>query len=124
MISYRKKLFVLVSLASFYAVSSASALTVPTPSNMTQLPVPPIQNTQDVQYLAQGVLVWIFWGLIIFSVVMFLVGGYRYVTSGGDPEKVSGANKTLIYAAIAVVVALLAAGIPNIIASFFGVPSL
>jgi len=62
-----------------------------------------------------------FWGLLVLSVAMFLVGGYMYATASGDPEKVGRANKTLLYAAIAVVVALVARGIPLLIGTFFGV---
>lgn len=61
---------------------------------------------------------WLFWGLIVLSVAMFLVGGYRYVTSGGEAERVSSANRTLLYAAIGVVVALVAAGTPSLINNF------
>ena len=91
------------------------------PANPTFLPPQaPLTNVgRDVPLLAHVVVDWIFWGLIVIAVIMFLVGGYRYATSGGDPEKVSNANKTLRYAVIAVVVAILAAGVPALVASFF-----
>jgi hypothetical protein len=98
----------------------AHALTVPTPSGISQIPSPPIQNTNDITSFFCGIIVWIFWGLIVLSIVMFLVGGYRYVTAQGEPERVHNANRTLLYAAIAVVVALVAAGVPLIIDSFLG----
>ena len=63
---------------------------------------------------------WMFWGLIVFAVAMFLYGGYLYATSAGEAEKVGKANKTLLYAAIAIVVALVAQGVPHLIVDFLG----
>ena len=51
---------------------------------------------------------------------MILVGGYTYASSGGDPEKVGKATKTLLYASIGIVVALVAKGFPTLIGSFLG----
>ena len=78
-------------------------------------------NTQDVQNFLCAALVWMFWGLLVLSVAMFLAGGYIYATAAGDPEKVGKANKTLLYAAIAVAVALVAKVLPLLIGSFLGV---
>jgi hypothetical protein len=92
----------------------------PKPGGISTLPTPITSLTggNSVEGFLCGLVLWFFWGLIVLSVVMFLVGGYRYVTSGGDSEKVSSANKTLLYAAVAVVVALVAAGMPYIVNSF------
>ena len=49
---------------------------------------------------------------------MSLIAAYQYATSGGDPEKVGDASKRLLYAAIAVAVALIAQGVPYIVGSF------
>ena len=42
------------------------------------------------------------------SVVMLIVGGFRYVVSGGDSAGVEGAKNTILYAIIGIVVAFLA----------------
>jgi hypothetical protein len=78
-----------------------------------------ITNAQSVVNLFCDILGWMFWALIVLGVAMFLVGGYRYATAGGDAESVSKANKTLLYAAIAIVVGLVAGGVPTLIGSFF-----
>jgi TRAP-type C4-dicarboxylate transport system permease small subunit len=69
-----------------------------------------------------SVVNWLFYILIVFSVIMVLIAGFRYLTANGDPEKVSKATKTITYAAIAIVVALIAKGFPTLIGSFFQVP--
>ena len=66
----------------------------------------------------------LFWLLIAFSTVMIVVAAYKYLTSAGNSEKVSEATRTIIYAAVAVAVALLAREIPLIVGSFFGVSGL
>ena len=63
---------------------------------------------------------WIFWGLIVLTVVFVLVAAFRYLTAAGEPDKVKEAGNTLLYAAIAVVVALIAKGLPLIVSSFIG----
>lgn len=42
------------------------------------------------------------------SVIMLIVGGIRYVVSGGDQNAVQGAKNTIMYAIIGIVVAFLA----------------
>lgn len=93
-------------------ITAASAATAPTST---------ITSVSDITTLLCGILNWVFWGLIVVGIIMFLMGGYRYATSSGDPEGVSKANKTLLYAAIAIVVALVARGVPVFIGSIFGV---
>lgn len=42
------------------------------------------------------------------AVIMIIVGGFRYVTSNGDQNAVTGAKNTILYAIIGIVVAFLA----------------
>ncbi len=86
--------------------------------NTLSAPTNIITNAGDITALFCGALNWLFWGLIVLSIAMFLIGGYLYTTSGGDAEKVGKATKTLTYAAIGVVVALVASGVPYFIGSF------
>ncbi len=44
----------------------------------------------------------------IIAVIMIIVGGFRYVTSGGNQEAVSGAKRTIIYALVGLVIVALA----------------
>lgn len=62
-----------------------------------------------------------FWTLTFLTVVMVLVAAYQYLTSQGDPQKVGNATKTITWAAVAVIVALIAAVFPIIIGDIFGV---
>lgn len=94
--------------------------TIPTPPGLTGGLPTPITSATDASTVFCDLLAWVFWGVIVLAIVFALVGAYRYVTSSGDAEKVRSANRTLLYAAIAVVVALVAAGVPYIVSSFIG----
>jgi TRAP-type C4-dicarboxylate transport system permease small subunit len=49
----------------------------------------------------------------IICVIMLIIGGIRYATSGGDQAQVTGAKNTIMYAVIGLVVAILAYAIVN-----------
>ena len=44
----------------------------------------------------------------IVAVVMIIVGGFKYITSGGDSNKVGSAKNTILYAIIGLIVVALA----------------
>lgn len=44
----------------------------------------------------------------IVAVIMIIIGGFRYVTSGGKQESVTGAKNTILYAIIGLVIVALA----------------
>lgn len=53
------------------------------------------------------------------SVIMLIIGGIRYVVSGGDSGAVTGAKNTILYAVIGIVVALLAYALVNFVIGSF-----
>ena len=44
----------------------------------------------------------------IVSVIMIIVGGFRYIISGGDSSSVQGAKNTILYAIVGLVIVLFA----------------
>jgi cytochrome bd-type quinol oxidase subunit 2 len=60
-----------------------------------------------------------FWILISLSIVMVLWAAYLYVIAQEDTEKTNKARRTLTYAAVAIIVALLAKGFPDLVSSIF-----
>jgi hypothetical protein len=97
----------------FTASSALAQNTLTEPTNV-------ITSASDITALFCGILVWMFWGLLVLGVAMILIGGYTYATSNGETEKVSKATKTLTYAAIALVVAIVAKGVPSLVYSLLG----
>ena len=53
----------------------------------------------------------------IVAVIMLIVGGIRYVISGGDSKKVTDAKNTVLYAIIGLVICFLAFAIVNFVIS-------
>lgn len=62
----------------------------------------------------------LFWLLIVLATIFIIMAAFSYLTAGGDPEKIKTANQKVIYAAVAVVVAVLAKTIPSIVCGFIG----
>ncbi|HEX4104175.1 MAG TPA: hypothetical protein VHZ04_01705 [Candidatus Paceibacterota bacterium] len=119
--SHIKKYFYRFGSAIGMALSiSISAIAYAQSNGIQTAPTTIITNTTSVVNLFCAGLDWLFWGLIVLGVAMFLIGGYTYATAAGDSEKVSKATRTLTYAAIAIVVGLVARGVPTLIGSFFG----
>lgn len=55
------------------------------------------------------------------SVIMLIIGGLRYVLSGGDSTQVTNAKNTILYAVVGIIVAILAYAIVSfVITSFSG----
>lgn len=44
----------------------------------------------------------------IVAVVMIMIGGFKYITSGGDSNSVNGAKNTILYALVGLVIVALA----------------
>ncbi len=66
-------------------------------------------NVTNVLIVAVGVI----------SVIMIIVGGFRYVLSGGDSKNTTAAKDTILYAIIGLVVSLLAYSIANFVLKQF-----
>jgi hypothetical protein len=56
----------------------------------------------------------------ILAVVMVIIGGVKYTTSGGDQAAVTSAKNTILYGIIGLVIAILAYAIVNFVISKIG----
>ena len=53
------------------------------------------------------------------SVIMIVIGGLRYVISGGDAKQVQAAKNTILYALVGVIIAILAYAVVNFVSNTF-----
>ncbi len=53
------------------------------------------------------------------AVIMIVIGGLRYVISGGDATQVQSAKNTILYALVGIIVAILAYAAVNFVVSSF-----
>ena len=58
---------------------------------------------------------WVFAIFLAMSIIYIVLAAFQFVTGGGDPAQVSAARQKLIYAAVGIAIALLAAGFPVIL---------
>ncbi len=54
------------------------------------------------------------------SVIMIIIGGFRYVVSGGNSANVTAAKNTIMYALVGLIVAFLAFAIVNFVLGSIG----
>ncbi len=85
-------------------------------------PTPPVLQSLPAFkiFICTVIFAWFFTFLMVLAVIFVLVAAYKYLTAGGDPEKVKAASNILIYAAIAIIVALFARGLPLLVNSLIG----
>jgi len=60
----------------------------------------------------------------VLSVIMLIVGGVKYILSGGDQKKVSDAKNTLLYAIIGLIIAVLSFAIIRFVLNALGAGNL
>lgn len=71
-----------------------------------EVDVSPLPNIAAGSGKVQGILAIVFGVLGALSVLMVVIGGFRYVASQGDPQATAKAKGTIIYAVIGLVVAI------------------
>ncbi len=64
-----------------------------------------------------NVLMWI---IGVIAVIVIVMGGIRYTTSGGDSGSTKAARETILYAVIGIIVAIMAYAIVNFVVGNFG----
>ncbi|MFN7088340.1 MAG: hypothetical protein ACK4NX_00730 [Candidatus Paceibacteria bacterium] len=109
----KQKLLVL-SLTTFsllpgIVLAGLGDIPIPEPVDVTS-----IEAFYDVLVLIANV---IFTILMIVAVIMILLAAFYYLTASGEQTKLDKAKNTLIYAGVAIAVALIARGIPLLVRS-------
>ncbi len=83
-----------------------------------------VATIQGFQCLIGNVLIVALTGITLIGFVMFVVGAFTYMLSGGNAKGTETAKNTITYAVIGLVVALSAFIIINLISAFTGVKSI
>lgn len=77
----------------------------------------------DLSDFIVTILNWIIGAAGVVCVVMIIVGGYSYMTAGGDESKVKDASKTLTNAIIGLVICFIAVILVNYVLENFLTPN-
>ena len=103
-----------VSLIAMPAIAGAQG----NPPN--QIPSGGITSVQGIYDKLIVVSNWLFAFLLVFAVIFIIWAAWNYLTAAGDQNKVQKAKDGILYAIIAVAIAVLAKVIINVVANFFG----
>jgi cytochrome bd-type quinol oxidase subunit 2 len=101
---------------AFVTVCNASALTLQEGAQAAQCtgcPSDLFGNTGVFKQVTNTILYIV--GII--AVIMLIIGGIKYVVSGGDSKKVTDAKNTVLYAIIGLVICFLSFAIINFVIS-------
>lgn len=112
----------IVGIATVPVVPALAVVQCTSPANCAQTGVNNAGGTTqkttlpDVIKTVINIIVYILGAI---SVIMIIIGGVRYVVSGGDSSAVKGAKDTILYAIVGLVIALLAYAIVNFVIGQF-----
>ncbi|MBR2658426.1 hypothetical protein IKG28_01375 [Candidatus Saccharibacteria bacterium] len=104
----------LIGVMAVATVANASALTLQEGAQAAQCDGCPSDLFGDTGVFKQ-VTNTILYIVGIIAVIMLIIGGIRYVISGGDAKKVTDAKNTVLYAIIGLIIAFLAFAIVNFV---------
>ena len=79
-----------------------------------------VESVNDIYNLVVRIANWLQAFFFIIAAVFIILAAFGYLTAGGDDEKVKAAKQKLIYAIVAIVVAILAFAVKNVVAQFIG----
>lgn len=81
--------------------------------------MPSVTWTKDrIINVLDSFLNWITWIIFLLGILVMLWAAFKYMTAGGDDEKIKSAKKTLIWGLVGVGVAILAFGVWTLVQSF------
>lgn len=86
------------------------------------VPASPINEPSGIMNVIVGILRWVYTIFFVAAVLFLLFAAYNYLGAQGDPEKTKLSHSQLIWAAVAIAVALLSVGIVTIVRNFLEVP--
>ena len=95
---YRHIILIIVGVLVPFIINAAVSLT-------------PIISKTNIWDIIESVIDFVFTISIPIAGIMLLIAGYFFITSAGDPEKITAAKKLILYITIGLLVVLLAKGL-------------
>ncbi|MFH1161724.1 MAG: pilin [Candidatus Jorgensenbacteria bacterium] len=115
-----RSVWVAIGVAALLPLLASAVVTNAPPTSVVSTSASPIDAVVALLVKLGG---W-FWGIILALAVVFIVyAAFLFLTSGGDEEKVKEAKNYIIYAVVALAVAILATGIVYLTQVFFTTPT-
>jgi hypothetical protein len=109
-------LFILLSLFSSTALLGSDTIYAAGCNSSTTVDIsclPDVQANHSTVAIALNITFTIVGAI---SVIMIIISGLKFITSSGKPEEIAKAKDTIIYAAVGIVVSILAVTIVSFVA--------
>lgn len=74
-------------------------------------------SADDVGVIFERFSTWLFSAFLIVAILFIIIAAFRYATASDKKEGVSSANRALVYAIVAVLVAFLSKGLTKLVMS-------
>ena len=81
-----------------------------------------VSTVGQIVDLIRFIVRWVYIIFFIIAVLFIIFAAFTYLTAAGDDEKVKKAKSQIIYAAVAIIVALLSVAFETIIRTFIQAP--
>ena len=82
--------------------------------------VPPVTTLQNIVDIMDKVGKWIFAIVFALAIIFILVAAFQFLTAAGSPERIASARQMLVFALVAVAVAVVAWGLPTLVKTLLG----
>lgn len=82
----------------------------------------PIKTPEKIFDILAGILRYAYTIFFIVAIVFILIAAFNFLTAKDNPEKVKSARSQLMWAAVAIAIALISVGAANIILRFLENP--
>lgn len=89
-------------------------------SPLASPPTGKLESAQNIADVIDKVATFLYGILLALAVIFGLIAAFGYLMSGGDPAKIGKASKQLLFAAVAIVVAIAAWGLSKLIPNILG----
>lgn len=105
----------LLLISPLFVTAAVTPGGIPTYEQLGIKEKPPVEDVPGLINAIADIVKWVYTIFLIVAVMFILIAAFNYLTAGGQPEKIKSAHTQLIYAAIAIAIALLAVGAVAII---------
>lgn len=78
----------------------------------------PICSIADIFTVLNNIVSWMYRIFFVVAVLFILLAAYNYLTARGNPETIQKVNKQILYAVIAIIIAIVSVGFDVIIRKF------
>lgn len=74
----------------------------------------------DIYNALASIVKYVYTAFFFFAIIFIIIAAFSFLTARGNPEKINSAQHQILYAVIAIIIALISLASASIIQSFVG----